>query len=544
MAHNAPESYIQGGGRMNLNEFRNEPHIDWTNPDNRKRMLEALEKRKITCQKTYPIIVDGRGYITSEILSSYDPADKNRLVGVTFQPDKLLITCAEKSAEHAGQSWRKLPWEKRAEYLLKTAQIVREKKFEMAALLVYEISKTWDEALGEIEEAIDFLELYARAALKYGKDTTRQPYVQAECNLTRFRPRGTTAAISTWNFPFSLSVEKIAASLAAGCPVLFKPAEQAPIVGWHTTKYFLDAGISPELLAYLPGGKEVGNILITLPSVTQISFTGSEKVGRLIEKSALETSGKLGIKNSDLEMGGSNSLIICPSADLDEAMAGVIRSRFSFNGQKCSALQRLILVGSRDDQWIKNFISRISLGSLKIGHPENPENNLLTAVIDGAAHQRITERIQRISQKGIDTIEKADIPKGGWFARPVVFYNLPWEFYGHPDIQEEVFGPVLFILNASSLDRALEIANSTRYGLTAGIYTGSTGDIDYFLEKIQAGNVYINRPIVGAMVDRQPFGGIKCSGKGKKVGTKEHLKFYLNEMTISQNLLSRGLKTS
>src|SRR3989338_3640232 len=422
---------------MSFNEFRNEPHIDWTKPENRNLMLEALEKRKLIHQKQYPIIVTGLGYKTSETLFSYDPADKNRLVGITFQPDQLLITCAENSAAHAGQSWRKIPWEKRAEYLVKTAQIVREKKFEIAALLVYEISKTWDEALGEIEEALDFLELYARAALEYGKDLVRQPYVQAERNLTRFMPRGITAAISTWNFPFSLSVEKIAASLVAGCPVLFKPAEQAPIVGWYTVKYFLDAGIPPELIAYLPGGKEVGNILVTLPSVTQISFTGSEKVGRLIEKSALETSGKLGIKTSDLEMGGSNSMIICPSADLDEAMAGVIRSRFSFNGQKCSALQRLILVGNRADQWIKNFINRISLGSLKIGHPENPENNLLTAVIDGVAHQRITERIQRIYKTGVYATEKAYAPENGWFVRPAIFYNIPPELYTHPDIQEE-----------------------------------------------------------------------------------------------------------
>lgn len=529
---------------MQLPEFRNEPHIDWTNLENRKRMLEELKKRKLSNQRNYPIIVDGKAYTTEETLLSYDPANKNRLIGVTFQPDKLLIYCAEQSATHAGKAWRKLPWEKRAEYLLKTAEIIREKKFAMAALLVYEISKTWDEALGEIEEAIDFLELYARAALEYGKDLVRQPYIQAERNLTRFISRGTTAAISTWNFPFSLSVEKIAASLVAGCPVLFKPAEQAPIVGWYTVKYFLEAGIPPELISYLPGGKEVGNTLVTLPSVTQISFTGSEKVGRLIEKSALETSGKLGIKTSDLEMGGSNSMIICPSADLDEAMAGVIRSKFSFNGQKCSALQRLILVGSRADQWIKNFISRIFPGSFTIGHPENPENNLLTAVIDETAHQQIKERIQRISQREIYSMEKAFIPKDGWFVQPVIFYNIPPELYSHPDIQEEVFGPVLFILTAGSLDQALEIANSTRYGLTAGIYTGSTGDIEYFLEKIQAGNVYINRPIVGAMVDRQPFGGVKCSGKGKKVGTKEHLKFYLNEMTISQNLLSRGLKTS
>jgi len=527
-----------------MSEFRNEPHIDWTNPENRILMLEALEKRKSAHQKQHPIIVDGLGYITSDTIFSYDPADKKRLVGLTFQPDKLLITCAEHSAIHGSQAWKKLSWEKRAEYLLKTAQIVRKKKFEIAALLIYEISKIWDEALGEIEEAIDFLELYAQTALEYGKDLTRQPYVQAERNLTRFIPRGTTVAISTWNFPFSLSVEKIASSLVAGCPVLFKPAEQAPIVGWYAVKYFLDAGIPPELLAYLPGSKEVGNILVTLPSVTQISFTGSEKVGRLIEKSALETSGNLGMKTSDLEMGGSNSLIICPSADLDEALAAVIRSKFSFNGQKCSALQRLILVGNRTDQWIKKFISRISLGSLNIGHPENPENNLLTAVIDGLAYQRITERIQRIYQQGIWANEKAYSPEDGWFVRPIIFYNIPSEFYIHPDIQEEIFGPVLFILIAVSLNQALEIANSTRYGLTAGIYTGSTGDIDYFLEKIQAGNIYINRPIVGAMVDRQPFGGIKCSGKGKKVGTKEHLKFYLNEMTISQNLLSRGLKTS
>lgn len=528
-----------------MNGFRNEPHIDWTDPDNRVAMYGALTAMKQNFGKTYPIIIGDKEYRTSEVLFSFDPANKN-IVGETYVANADFINKAKENVCKGRFHWAKISWEERTKLLLKTAEIVKRKKFILASLLVYEISKSWDEAMGEIEEAIDFLMLYACAALEYGKIIPRQSYVQAEFNSTQFIPRGITAAISTWNFPFSLSVEKIASSLAAGCPVLFKPAEQAPIIGWHAVQCFLEAGIPENVVAFLPGRGEAGNALVCLPSVTQISFTGSEKVGRLIEKNALESSGRFGLKTTDLEMGGNNSIIVCPSADLDEALAGIIRSKFSFNGQKCSALQRLILVGSRTDGWIQNFIRRLDLGSLNIGHPENPQNNMLTAVIDEEAAIRIKKTIDRFIQDEpkIPYIEKASAPKNGHFIRPIIFYDISDKLANHPAIQEEIFGPVLFILNVNTLQEAVATANSTRYGLTAGIYTGSNQETAYWMENIQAGNLYINRPIVGAMVDRQPFGGVKCSGKGKKVGQKNHLEFYLNEITVSANLLCRGLKTS
>lgn len=527
-------------------EFRNEPHIDWTDPVQRIRMDLALQEARQKFGKVYHILIGGEEHRSMRLLMSFDPANQNTAVGYTYMTTSDLISQAEAIARANFPRWSKTSWEDRANLLLKVADIIRQRKFQIAAILVYEVSKGWNEAMGEIEEAIDFLVLYAQSALEHGEDHLCQPYLQAEKNLTRYISRGITAAISTWNFPFSLSVEKIAASLVAGCPVLFKPAEQAPITGWHAVKCFLDAGAPGEVVAFLPGAGDVGNALVRLPSVTQISFTGSEKVGRLIETAALETSGALGFKATDLELGGNNALIICQSADLDEALAGVIRSKFSYNGQKCSALQRLILVGKPTDNWIKNLIRRLELGSLNMGHPEKPENNLLTAVIDQEAVDRIKKTVKEFieDELDIDYILKAFLPEGGNFVRPIVFYNIPDRLIGHPAIQNEIFGPVLFVLNAPNLKEAVAMANWTRYGLTSGIYTGSPEEIAYFTENAQAGNLYINRPIVGAMVERHPFGGFKCSGKGKKVGDKDHLGFYLNEVAISLNLLCRGLKTS
>lgn len=523
--------------------FINEPHIDWTLEANRKNMEEALLAVKSNFGKTYPIIINGRGFASSATLESFDPAREGILLGTTYSANDDLIFRAAEAALNSWYHWKKLDPQKRSEIILKTADIVSRKKFELASWLVYEISKPWDEAMGEIEEAVDFLRFYALLAEEYDKKTERQPWTRSEKNYTKYSPRGTTAAISSWNFPFSLLVEKIASSLMAGCPVLVKSAEQSPITGWLAVRCFLEAGVLPGMIAYLPGGAASGKAIISLDSITQITFTGSKEVGLLIAKAAAESS-KFGFKRVDLETGGNNAMIICQSADLDKALLDVMHSKFSFNGQKCSALQRLILVGDKKDKWISDFIERISIESLEIGHPENPEITI-TALINKDAKNVFSQKIQKFKKTDSMLIykERNDAFKGGAFVNPIIFYNIPDRLMTNEVLNEEIFGPALFVIYMPNIETAVKYVNAGEFGLTAGIHSELEEDINYFALNIRAGNIYIRRAMVGAKVDRQPFGGIKFSGMGNKVGTADRLKFYLDEVLVSKNLLSHGLLT-
>lgn len=523
--------------------FSNEQHIDWTALENREKMRKALIAVRNDWGKAYPSLINGCEYFGQAILPSFDPACFRDTLGIIYTDEKYVCMAAH-VAEVALLDWNELGVEKRGEILLKAAEIIKGKKFELASWLVYEVSKSWDEAMGEIEEAIDFIRLYALAAKEYGKETRRQPQVRSENNYTKYAPRGITAAISSWNFPFSLLVEKIASSLAAGCPVLVKPAEQSPITGWHAVKCFLEARVPAGVIAYLPGGAQIGEALVRRGEVTQITFTGSKEVGLRIAKTAAEFSTG-GFKRVDLETGGNNAMIICPSANMDKALQDAMRSKFSFNGQKCSALQRLIMVGKMEDMWIRDFIERISLDSLVLGHPENPETTL-TALIDKDAQNSVKQKVNTLKEiiPGICFKERSGLlPEMGAFVNPIVFYDIPDRLADHKIISEEIFGPVLFVFCLPSLEAAVKFANSTEYGLTAGIYSELEKDADYFLKNMRAGNLYVRRRVTGAIVDRQPFGGIKFSGMGHKVGMAERLKFYLDEVSISRNLLSYGMLT-
>jgi len=537
-----------------MREFRNEPHIDWSRKESILEMEKALGDVRRQFGKVYPAVIGGREYFTKNRLVSFDPAYNSFKagwevdcpnIGESFVSDVTLVDKALRSAFFAFTVWRREPINKRAEILKKVADVIRERKFFIAALLVYEISKTWDEAMAEVEEAIDFVNLYTMAAEEYS-EFVFQPHIRAERNFGKFVPRGITAAISTWNFPFALSVEKIVASLVAGCPILFKPAEQAFVTGWEVVRCFLDAGIRPELIAYLPGDGETGALLVKSPSITQISFTGSREVGLKILSVSQRTPGYDGLKRMDVEMGGNNASLVFESAIRDMAISDWIKSKFGFNGQKCSALQRGIIVGSSKDRWVREFIGRLAAAaeSLNMGHPQLPYN-YCTGLIDLDAYNRMREKLALL----VKTFGKESVVCGGddfpdmdgWFIKPTIFQISPEQMLHHPLIQEEIFGPVLFVCRVDDCESAIKLANSSEAALTAGIHTESKKEIDCFLESIQAGNIYVNRTITGALVGRQPFGGYKYSGLGDKVGSVHRLRFFMNEVSVSINLERHGM---
>lgn len=537
-----------------MKEFRNEPHIDWSRKENISEMEKALREVRRQFGRVYPAVIGGKEYTAKRKLVSFDPAFNSFQagweincpnVGESFISDDTLVNKALQSALLAFSLWRHEPISKRAEILKKVANTIRERKFFIAAWLVYEVSKTWDEAIAEVEEAIDFVNLYTEAASEYS-ELSFQPFIRAEKNFGKFVPRGITAAISTWNFPFALSVEKIVASLVAGCPVLFKPAEQAFVIGWEVVRCFLDAGVPQELIAYLPGDGETGALLVKSPFVNQISFTGSKEVGLRILRVAQQTPGFDGPKRVDVEMGGNNASLVFESAIRDMAIADWIKSKFGFNGQKCSALQRGIIVGSPKNRWVREFISRLgeAAESLNMGHPQFSENSC-TGLIDLDAYNRMREKMVML----VKTLGKESVICGGddfpemegWFINPTIFQVSPEQMLRHPLIKEEIFGPVLFVCRVDDFESAIKLANSSDAALTAGIHTESKTEIDCFLESIQAGNIYVNRTITGALVGRQPFGGYKYSGLGDKVGSVHRLRFFMNEVSVSINLERHGM---
>lgn len=514
---------------MNPLNFKNEPRIDWTIESNRIAMQKALDAVSTNCRE-YPVLIGGKSLRGWQKFVSFDPADIRRWIGIIDIPTPEQIETAGQLAFNAAVPKA----EKRIEILKLAAAKLREKKFELAAWIVYEISKPWDEALAEINEAIDFCELYALAAAAYAEKKKYQEWIMAEENFGLWKNRGPTAAISTWNFPVSLSVEKIAASFAAGCSVLYKPAEQSPVTGYKIVELFLEAGIPPDMLAYLPGDAEVGMALVKSQYVSQITFTGSSEVGKRIKMEASCFRGLLGIKEVDAEMGGNNPIIVSTSAILDLALQGIVESKFGFNGQKCSALQRLIIVEKRPE-----IIAKLieATDSLEFGHPENPRYQH-TALISEEAFNRYNKEIADL-EKIMRPIFKhpAALQESGWFVRPVIFENAPYSL-----AQKEIFGPALFIFYADNFKDAIKIANNTDYALTAGVYTEYYSEIHYAIEHLKAGNIYINRKITGAMVNRQPFGGYKHSGTGgRKVGLPERLEFFMVPVSVSINKERHGI---
>ena len=514
---------------MDSRGFKNEPQIDWTIETNRVTMLEALGTVANNCGE-YPFLIDGKAFRGEQKIESFDPADNRRCVGIINVPSEEQIELAGKIALQAVVPNA----EKRIEILKIAASKLRDKKFELAAWIVYEVSKPWNEALAEINEAIDFCELYAIAAAAYMEKKKYQGWICAEENFIFWRSRGPTAAISTWNFPVSLSVEKIAASFAAGCPILYKPAEQSPVTGWKVVECFLESGVPENMLAYLPGRKEVGAALVKSPYISQITFTGSREVGEKIKREASRYPGKFGIKEVDAEMGGNNPIIVSTSAILDLAIKGIVESKFGFNGQKCSALQRLIVIGDRPE--LKQKLVEAA-ASLEFGHPENPRYRH-TALIDKEAFSRYNTGITDLERFRQPVFKRYSLTQdNGWFVCPVIFDGVP-----NHRIQREIFGPALFILRTENFQEAVCIANDTDYALTAGVYTEYYSEIHYALEHLKAGNLYINRKITGAVVGRQPFGGFKYSGTGgKKVGLVERLEFFMVPVSTSINKERHGV---
>jgi RHH-type proline utilization regulon transcriptional repressor/proline dehydrogenase/delta 1-pyrroline-5-carboxylate dehydrogenase len=516
--------------------FRNEPLTDFTREPAREAMRAALARVGRELGQTYPLHLDGVEISNANVLDSTDPGLSTRLVGRFVKATAEHAALAVRLAREVAPAWAARPAAERAGVLLRTAAILRDRKFDLAAWEIYECAKPWREADGDVAEAIDFCEFYAREMLRLAQPVARD--VPGETNRIEVIARGVAVVIPPWNFPLAIPCGLTVAALVAGNPVILKPAEQSPTIAWQLVKALDEAGLPPGVLQFLPGdGEEVGRALVESPGVDLIAFTGSVKVGLEINQTAARSRpGVDHVKRVIAEMGGKNAIIVDDDADLDEAVLGVIRSAFGYSGQKCSACSRVIVL----DPIYETFVARLAEAarSLVIGQAADPET-VVGPLIDAdaasrvRAYSRLAESEGRVVARG----NPGTLVQQGHFVAPIVVADvLPTARIA----QEEIFGPVLAILRAANLDDAIKIANETSFALTGGIYSRSPANIERIRQSFRVGNLYINRPITGALVDRQPFGGFKLSGIGTKAGGSDYLREFMLTRTVTENTLRRG----
>jgi RHH-type proline utilization regulon transcriptional repressor/proline dehydrogenase/delta 1-pyrroline-5-carboxylate dehydrogenase len=520
-----------------LPPFRNEPPTDFARAENREAMRRALAEVRLQLGKRYPLVIRGAEIDTAPRMGdSVNPSESSRVVGQVSMANAVEAEAAVAAAQEASASWAATPAHRRAAILTKAAAILRARRFQLAAWEVYECGKPWAEADADIAESIDFCEFYAREMLGLARPRRRD--VPGEANYTEHLPRGVAVVIPPWNFPMAIPCGMTTAALVTGNTVILKPSVQAPVICWHLTSALREAGIPPGVLNYLPGpGREVGQTLVNHSGVHVIAFTGSRDVGLLINRQAAEAKpGQTHVKRVLAEMGGKNAIVIDEDADLDEAVVGVIHSAFGYSGQKCSACSRVVVLAGIYDTFAARLVE--AARAVKVGPADDPET-LVGPLIDAEARRRVLE-YQRLAASEGRVLFQADVAAladRGYFVGPMIVADVP---SSARIAQEEIFGPVLAVIKARDLDDALEIANGTEYALTGGFYSRSPAHIERVQRDFRIGNLYINRGITGALVDRQPFGGFKLSGIGTKAGGPDYLLEFLLTRSVTENTMRRG----
>ena len=517
--------------------FANQPPVDFALEDNRQAMHEALDAVQQRLGRDCPLVIGGQTIETAEKLESRNPAQRDQVVGRFSVATKEHAQQAVAAAKSALPTWWQLGVESRADFLRAAAEQMRQRLFELAAWIVLETGKPWREATADVDEAIDFCEYYADEAVQLQGSAGVD--VAGEENRFEYLPRGVAAVIAPWNFPLAILTGMSTAALVTGNTVIMKPAEQSSVIASLLMEIFEQVGLPPGVLNFLPGrGEVVGAALVEHPDVAIIAFTGSRSVGLAINATAAEVSrrGTSQVKRVIAEMGGKNAIIVAPDADLDEAVAGVAKSAFVYQGQKCSACSRAIVVADVYDAFVSRLIE--ATRSMRIGPPVEPAT-LIGPVIDDEALERIKNYIETGKQEGklALAVNVDELEKSGCFVGPHIFSDVS------PSAriaQEEIFGPVLAVIKASDLTEALRIANGTQYALTGGVYSRSPATLDRCRRDFLVGNLYLNRPITGALVGRQPFGGFKMSGIGSKAGGADYLLQFVLPRTVTEHTVRRG----
>ncbi|MEC4672057.1 MAG: L-glutamate gamma-semialdehyde dehydrogenase, partial [Nitrospirota bacterium] len=513
--------------------FKNEPHTDFSRETARQAMTEAIESVKGQLGKTVKFYVPPTvGQLKDELVST-NPSRPNEIIVRMPSYAPAEIEGVIQSAQIAWKQWRTTSADTRADYLCRVAELMRQRRHDLAAWEIFETGKPWREADGDIAEAIDFLEFYAREMQRLGRPQ-RLGQEPGELNHLEWRPRGLAVVISPWNFSLAIPTGLVSSALVTGNAVLFKPSERSPMLGYHLSQLFREAGLPDGVLHFLPGGPEIGKALVSHPQIHVIAFTGSKEAGlQIINQASKVQPGQHHVTHAIAEMGGKNAIIIDETADLDEAVHGVLYSFTGYQGQKCSACSRAIVLEPVYDEFIERLIQ--AANSLHIGPPEDPSNQM-GPMIDQRALHKVREYVDIARQEGTVLLDRV-IESEGWFQGPVIVGDIEPH---HRMAQEEIFGPVVAVLRCPSFEDALTMAMQSDFALTGGVYSRSPANIQRAREAFDVGNFYINRPITGSLVGRQPFGGHRLSGVGTKAGGEGYLQQFMVQRVTSENTMRRG----
>ncbi|WP_017297357.1 L-glutamate gamma-semialdehyde dehydrogenase [Nodosilinea nodulosa] len=513
--------------------FPNAADTDYAIAVKRTEAFAALKAVRQQIGQRYSPIIDGEAVNTEAFFDSVNPSNPKELIGKVGMASQEQAERAIAVAKAAFPAWAATPAKERANILRRAADIMEARRHELNAWIVLEVGKPLGQADPETSEAIDFCRFYAdemeRLDGGYAYD------YPGETNRYRYFPHGIGLVISPWNFPLAITTGMTVASLVAGNCTLMKPAENSSVIGAKIAEILYEAGIPKGVLQFLPAkGSTVGAYMVEHPDIHMITFTGSRAVGcRIYAEAAQLRPGQKHLKRVVAEMGGKNGIIIDESADLDQAVQGVVYSAFGYSGQKCSACSRVMVVESVYDTFMHRLVE--ATRSLQVGIAEDP-GTFVGPVVDAAAQAKIKEYIEKGNQEATLALEMP-APDTGYFVGPTVFTDVA------PDAviaQEEIFGPVLAVIRVKDFDEALTVANNTDYGLTGGLYSRTPSHIDRVQNEFAVGNLYINRSITGAIVSRQPFGGFKMSGVGSKAGGPDYLLQFLEPRHVSENVQRQG----
>jgi len=512
--------------------FRNEPFTDFSQHHNAHAMKEALTRVGDQLGHEYPLIIGGERVRTSAKIESRNPARPAQIVGVHQKAGGEHAEQAVQAALKAFETWQYISAEERASLLLAAAELIRERKFDFCAWLTYEVGKNWAEADADVGETIDFLEFYAREALRLAGATTPIQY-PGERNELLYIPLGVGAVISPWNFPFAIMAGMTSAAIVTGNTVVVKPSSDSPTIAARFMEVLEEAGLPAGVVNFCPGsGASFGNAVVSHAKTRFIAFTGSKEVGLDINERAARTqAGQIWIKRTILEMGGKDSIIVSADADFDAAVAGVVASAFGFSGQKCSACSRVIVEEPIYDAFVERL--RESVEKLTVGDPA--ENSNMGPVVSEGAMKTILDHIEIGKKEGrlINGGKAVETPEKGYYVAPTVIADIA------PNAriaQEEIFGPVLAVIKARDFDHALEIANNTEFGLTGAVYSTDRTKLNHARRAFHVGNLYFNRKCTGAMVGAHPFGGFNMSGTDSKAGGPDYLYLFTQAKSVAEKL--------
>ncbi|HBE21530.1 MAG TPA: L-glutamate gamma-semialdehyde dehydrogenase [Cyanobacteria bacterium UBA11149] len=514
-------------------EFYNAADTDYAQVRAREAGEKGLKFVRQELGKTYLPLIDGKYVETVETVDSVNPSNFSEVIGKIGLISIEQADMALAAAKAAFPGWRKTPAKERGDILRKAADLMEKRRPELSAWICLEVGKALREADAEVSEAIDFCCYYADEMERLDRGYNYD--IAGENNRYIYQPRGIALVISPWNFPLAIATGMTVAALVAGNCTLLKPAETSSVITAKLTEILVEAGIPKGVFQYVPGkGSQVGAYMVKHPDVHLIAFTGSQEVGcRIYADAAILQPGQKHLKRVIAEMGGKNGIIVDESADLDQAVAGVVQSAFGYSGQKCSACSRVIVVESVYDAFLMRLVE--AARSLNVGLAENPGTKV-GPVIDGKARDRIRDYIEK-GRSEADIALEISVPDTGYFVSPTIFTNVS------PDAkiaQEEIFGPVVAVIRVKDFPEALKVANGTNFALTGGLYSRTPSHIQQASAEFEVGNLYINRTITGAIVARQPFGGFKLSGVGSKAGGPDYLLQFLEPRVVTENIQRQG----